>query len=110
MPRMTTKETTVTDDIKPELIGKAARAAYCESIVPEYREHMWSIADIGTTEAYYREARAALEAVADDLRAEGAAQALREAAEAFGETQMLREGDVREWLRGRADRIEARDE
>lgn len=31
---------------------------------------------------------------------------LRSAAEVFGENQMIREGDVKEWLKLRADRME----
>jgi hypothetical protein len=44
---------------------------------------------------------AALEAAAPLI----AAQALREAADAFGEDQLIREGDVKEWLRARAEAL-----
>lgn len=33
------------------------------------------------------------------------AEALREAAESFGENQTVREGDVKEWLRLKADQL-----
>lgn len=46
--------------------------------------------------------RAALEAAAPLI----VAHAFRDAAEVFGENQTIREGDVKEWLRIRADKIE----
>ena len=47
-------------------------------------------------------AASALEAVAPLI----AAKALRDAAEVFGENQTIREGDAKEWLTARADRME----
>ena len=47
-------------------------------------------------------ARLTLEVVAPLI----AAKVLWDAAEAFGENQTIREGDVKEWLRARADRME----
>lgn len=40
-----------------------------------------------------------------DAERRGAEKALRAAAEQFGENQSAREGDVKEWLTNRADRI-----
>ena len=60
-------------------------------------------AAVGPMELYdEHRAELALDAVEHLIRAD----ALRQAAEAFGENQMIREGDAKEWLNLRADRIE----
>ena len=68
-------------DIKPELIERAAKAGFAWSAASAAQQH-----DLGEPVTWdghlsdedraheMRRARAALEAVADDLRAEGAAQ------------------------------------
>lgn len=68
-------------DIKPELIEKAAIATYEEMQRPNWRAPLWDEIDTPGQERFLNAAHTALEAVADDLRAEGAERALREAAD-----------------------------
>ena len=115
-------------DINPEWIEKAAQALH------DLRSRRsWAFHEIGQPlgDTVYdderrADARAALEAVADELRAEGAAKALREAADAWqvsgwaadvppagADRPALILGMAQRatnFLRSRADQIEARDE
>ena len=68
-------------DLDPEMIEKVAIATYEEIQRPNWRAPLWGEIDELGREGFLNVARAALEAVADDLRAEGAAKALRDVAE-----------------------------
>ena len=96
--------------IKPELIEKAASAVRQERTYIDATAFGVPLDNVGESASMI--ARAALFAVADDLRDEGAVQALREAA-----AEMERDEEwgftghaVPAWLRARADRKESYDE
>lgn len=115
--------------IKPEIVDKAVEAGMNQERVRLGRNPI-SLDGLSSeyAERLRDEYRAALEAVADDLRAEGAAQSLRGAAETLDGAMPRHLGvsdldyldydtDVEygidraaEFLRARADEIEARDE
>lgn len=68
-------------DLDPEMIEKVAIATYDAMQHPNWRAPLWGEIDELGRERFLNVARAALEAVADDLRAEGAVKALRDAAD-----------------------------
>lgn len=108
-------------DIKPELIEKARLLTDWSQ--HEYRVDRrtrvprcvcgWTATKPYDVEGFDRHiTETVLATVADDLRAEGAVQALLEAADAQDADPEFRD-PLRlksDWLRARADRIEARDE
>ena len=114
-------------DIKPELIEKAADIIY-DALYSHGHNGIDCNPDVGMDLYVTAATRDALSAVADALRAEGAAQALRGAAETLDGAMPRHLGvsdldyldydtDVEygidraaEFLRARADEIEARDE
>ena len=92
--------------ITGEMVDVAAEAAYTQAAwdAQNFTGTNWTELDPAHRAPWLREAEAALEVVAPLI----AAQALRGAAEAFGENQTIREGDVKEWLRDRAKLTEWR--
>ena len=97
-------------DLNPELIERARRVLVDEGADSEGGWHSWRCFD---RERYPEPcdctaeiSRAILEGVAPLI----AAQTLEDAAEVFGENQMIREGDVKEWLRNRAAKLRGVDQ
>lgn len=84
--------------IKPEWVGRMAAAQWHY----EWPDREFCREPNDLQDFYYESARTALEAVAPLI----AAQVLRDTAMSLGENQMIREGDVKDWLRNRANRIE----
>jgi len=86
----------MSDYITDEMVEAASEALHEESCPRSLRGAAEDCCD------WTPWARAALAAAAALI----AAKALRDAAEAFGENQTIREGDAKEWLNLRAERIE----
>jgi len=87
----------MTDLITDEMVEAAAKAGWNR----DWPDKSWESIPDELADYYRSSTRATLEAAAPHI----AAQALRDAAEMFGENQMIREGDAKEWLRLHAEAL-----
>ena len=97
---------------RDELIDKAARIVDEEAMTLTREEFILENGPptyAGSSESHstrQRRARHVARAIIGVAEAWIRAEALREASQAFGENQMIFEGDVKEWLCLRAERLE----
>ena len=94
----------MTPPITDEMVEAAAQARWDYGRAETGDTTEWEMRHPAFRAFDFDSMRAALEVVASPI----AAQALWDAAEAFGENQTIREGDVKEWLRDRAKLTEWR--